>query len=143
MTPFIVLVSMHNSLLCTPVWGVRGYLHLLAHILKERGYILKIKELYDLFDDPHNCPDVRWNGNKFEFLALLLYRLCNEKFIILKKGKGYFQFAEMHFTDFDGKKMKKKSLKNLCSKVNVEKDSYAYVHEEINEIITAITKKQK
>ena len=96
-----------------------------------------------MFSDPYNCPDVRWNGNKLEFLALLLYRLCNEKFIILKVSKAYFQFAERHFTDFDGNKMKKKALRKLCSKVNIEKDRYAFVHEEVNAIIIAISKKQK
>lgn len=129
--------------LCRMVWTGKGNLHYLINILKEKGYILKSKELYDLFKDPYNCPDVRWNGDKLEYSALLIHRLCNEGYITLKVNKGNFSFAEMHFTDFDGEKMKKKSLKNLCSKVNVEKDSYAYVHEEINEIITAISKKQK
>jgi hypothetical protein len=129
--------------LCRMVWTPKGNLHYLIDILKERGYILVKKELYDLFKDPYNCPDVRWNGDKLEYLALLIYRLCNEGFITLKVNKGNFSFAERHFTDFAGNKMKKKSLKNLCSKVNVEKDSYAHVHEEIDEIINAISKKQK
>ena len=140
MTPLFVLLSMHNSLLCMPVWGVEGYLKLLAHILKERGYILKTKELYDLFDDPYNCPDVRWNGYKFEFLALLLYRLYSEKYFIIKRGKGYLSYAEWYFTDFAGNKMKRKTLKYLSSEVNTNKIRYAYVHKEIDEIIKAISK---
>ena len=129
--------------LCRMVWTDKGNKHYLINILKEKGFILKSKELYDLFKDPYNCPDVRWNGDKLEFLALLLHRLCNEKFIILKVSKAYFRFAERHFTDFAGNKIKKKSLRNLCSKVNIEKDRYAFVHEEVNAIIIAISKKQK
>ena len=139
MIPFMVLASMYNPLLCTPVWAKIGSIHLLAQILVERGFILKQKELYDLFKYPHNCPDVRWNGDKLEFLALLLHRLCNEKFIILKVSKAYFRFAERHFTDFDNNKMKENALRKLCYRVNNEKTRYAYVHAEIDEIIKKIS----
>ena len=121
------------------VWTDKGNKHYLINILKEKGFILKSKELYDLFKDPYNCPDVRWNGDKWEYLALLLHRLCNEKFIILKVSKAYFRFAERHFTDFDNNKMKENALRKLCYRVNNEKTRYAYVHAEIDEIIKKIS----
>jgi hypothetical protein len=122
------------------VWTGKGNLHYLIDILKERGYILVKKELYDLFKDPYNCPDVRWNGDKLEYLALLIYRLCNEGFITLKVNKGNFSFAERHFTDFAGNKIKKNTLKNLSYEMNADKSRYSYVHDEINEIIARISK---
>ena len=48
MIPFMVLASMYNSLLCTPVWAKIGSIHLLAHILVERGFILKNKGIIRL-----------------------------------------------------------------------------------------------
>ena len=93
-----------------------------------------------MFNDPHNCPDVRWNGDKLEFLALLLHRLCNEKFIILKVSKAYFRFAERHFTDFDDNKMKENvTKKTSVTRLILRKTRYAYVHAEINEIIKKIS----
>jgi len=131
---------MHDPRLCSLKWNDIGNLDYLVCILKERGYIWSKKELYRLFNNPGVDDMVRWKGDKLEYLALLLYRLYNEKYFIIKRGKGYLSYAEWYFTDFAGKKMKRKTLKYLSSEVNTNKIRYAYVHKEIDEIIKAISK---
>jgi hypothetical protein len=128
---------------CMFEWTNKGSLDLLACILYSKGYILSKKEFQNLFLNPGNCTKVRWNGNKLAHLAYLLYRLYKEEFIIINGNKGYFVYAENHFTDFDSFPFKKNVLKKLCWRVNNDESRYAFIRAEIDEIISYISKQQK
>lgn len=123
---------------CLLKWTDKGNLEELVDVLLKRGYLRSKKELFKLFNNPGAKDMVRWNRDKLEYLALLIYRLYNEKYFIITKSKGYFLYAERHFADFNGKKMKRKELKNLSYEVNADKRRYSYVHKEIKEIIALI-----
>ena len=138
MTPYIVMASLHNSPKCILIWHDKGDLKELIYILVKEGYIRSKRELDNLFSDPLHCAKVRWNGEKLYHLAYLLYCLRRKKYIIVTVGKGYFNYAERHFTDFERNDLKENSLKRKSSRVNKEKSRFAYVRKDIDKILAQI-----
>ncbi len=132
--------KLQTAALCILIWTNKGNLDTLAEILKKKGYIRSKNEFKNLFLKQSDSTKVKWNRDKLEYLAYLLYRLKTDGYFILKDGKGYFTCAEKYFTDYKGKYFKRFTLKNLCSRVNVEICRYAHVHTEIDEILSCILK---
>jgi hypothetical protein len=130
--------KLQAAILCTLIWTNKGNLDTLAEILKKKGYIRSKNEFKNLFLKHSYSTIVKWNGDKLEHLAYLLYRLYSEGYFILKDGKGYFTCAEKHFTDYNGNYFKKYALKKLCWRVNNDITKYAFIHREIGEILSCI-----
>jgi hypothetical protein len=124
-------------------WTGKGSLSKLVYILYKNGYICSKKELQDFFSKPCGTIMVKWDGNKICQLAYLLFRLYEDKFFLIEGNKGYFLCAENHFTDFQGNNFKKNALKKWSCKINNEKDTYAFVCKEIDEIISFISNEKK
>ncbi len=97
--------------------------------------------MFKLFENPGDNDFVRWDGKKFPILAYLLHLLHENKYFIITGNKGYFAYAEKYFTDFEGNKLKKDYLKNLCTRVKTEETRFALVRAEVDEIIAAISSK--
>jgi hypothetical protein len=121
-------------------WTGKGRLDYFVDIMKVKNNIYSKKELFNLFLKPGDNTIVRFNADKLELLACLLHRLFKDEFIRMKKTKGYFIYAENHFTDCEGKKMRKNALKFLSCQVNKNKSRYAAISKEVEEIIAKISK---
>jgi len=131
----------HFILLCRMKWTGKAKLEYFADELKRRKCIRYKKEIYALFEKPRENTIVRWDFDKLELLACLLHRFINEEYIRMIKTKGYFLFAESHFTDFEGNKMRKNALKYQSCQINLNKSRYAAILAEVDDIIASISKR--
>jgi hypothetical protein len=123
--------------------GSADSLNNLADLIFKKNYIFSENEFKQLFAELHNDAKIRCNANKLLHMAYLLYRLKEDNFFLVLCNKGYFSYAEEHFTDFEGNNLRKNKLKNLSSKVNTNKDKYRFICKEIDDIINAISNDQK
>jgi hypothetical protein len=121
------------------VWAEKGKLYELVDILFRMKFIKSKNDFFSLFEKPELTTMVKWNPAKKYHLAYLLYRLYEEKHFVMIGNKGYFKYAEDHFTDFKGTPIKKNALKNIKLKILNNKDDYAFICSEMDQIIARIT----
>jgi hypothetical protein len=117
------------------VWTGKWKLFEFVYILKKKKYIKSKSEFFALFDDDAHEVKVRWNPDKKYHLAYLLYRLYQEKYIILVGGKGYFKYVEEHFVDYNETSFKRNALKNIKLKILNNIKDYAFICKEVETII--------
>ena len=118
------------------IWnGTEDQKEVLVCRLKQRQFIRRKKDLFALFDQPHETLTVQWNAAFKPHLAYLLYRLFSEGYCTIRGSKGYFAYAEKHFTDFEGNPITPDTLKKLSSKMNKQQKRYADVIQEVEEIL--------
>jgi hypothetical protein len=120
------------------LWTGKGRLLKLAEILHRNKYIRSKKMFLALYVEPAPELKVQWNPAKKYHLAYLIHRLQNDGFIMMAGNKGYYSFAEDHFTGFDGKNIQKNSLKKLTSRIFSDREKFAFICREVDEIIDEI-----
>lgn len=121
------------------MWNGKGRLEELIFQLRERKLIKTKTHFFNLFINQHaDNTIVKWDFERKGHLAYLLHQLHVKDFMRLVSGKGYFSYAETHFTGFDDTPLKKDSLKKLSSSMNSEPLKYKYIINEVDEIIRAI-----
>jgi len=125
---------------CKLIWNNgKGRLEELIYQLQKRKLIKTKSTFFNLFLDDHaENVLVKWDFDRKGHLAHLLYQLYAKDLIRLVSCKGYFVYAEMHFIGFDGKVLKKDSLKKLSSSMNTEPLKYIDIIQEVEEIIKSI-----
>ena len=118
------------------VWnGDQQQLSKLVVQLKQMNLIKRQKDFFDLFDNPGENLVVKWNAKAKPHLAYLLYKLFAEGFCTIRGSKGYFTYAEQHFTDFEGNGLTPDTLKKLSSKINKFPDKYQDVRAVIDRLL--------
>lgn len=122
------------------VWLNKGNLPELVDILLKNNYIKSKKEFFDLFLKPDEIQEIRWSKDKKQHLALLLNRLFTEGFAKIEGNKGYFSFAEKHFTSFEKVPFAVNSLKKLSSLIAKNPSAYSIAINEVNDILKQISK---
>ncbi len=121
------------------VWSGKGKLEELVDQLYQSGLIKSKSACFNLFR-PQNGKEVKvkWDFERKEHLAYLLYELYQQEFIKMVRTKGYFVYAEKHFVSFDGLVFKKNTLKKISSSIRQNPQGYSNVIREIRNIIKSI-----
>jgi len=121
-------------------WTGKGRLEELVYQLKKRKLIKSKTSFFDLFLKPHaGHITVKWDFERKGHLAHLLCELYKKGLIAVTLNRGYFSYAEKHFTGFDGTVLKANSLKKLSSAIHTKSHHYQKVIADITEIIDKVT----
>ncbi|MFN8437723.1 MAG: hypothetical protein U0V72_08790 [Cytophagales bacterium] len=122
------------------VWTGKGNLPEFVDILLKNNYVKSKKELFDLFYKPDEFSELRWNKDKKYHLVVLLNKLFNEGFAKIEGNKGYFSYAEKHFTTYEKVTFAPNSLRKLSSSIFKNQDKFYKIINEVDEIIFTIQK---
>lgn len=132
--------KIRNQKLPYIVWTKKTNVDFLLHELKIRNWIKSKNDFSKLFGNNDSDLTVSWNVKHTCELANLLYRLHRLDFIRPMGTRGYFSIAEKHIIGFSGEGIKRDSLKKLSSKMTNTPEHYATITNEINLIISQISK---
>lgn len=117
-------------------WVSEKSVQFLSHELRQKGWIKDRKAFESFFENQDSSLKVHWDFRKKAELAILFYRLNEEKFITSNGvNRGHFSIPERYFVDFSGKPFKKDALKKLSSKINKHLDQNASKIREVNEVL--------
>jgi len=118
------------------IWnGSHEQLAELVHQLKKRGFVKRKKDLFDLFANPYEGLQVKWDKKRKSHLAYLLHRLFTNGYCCIRGSKGYFAHAEKHLVDIEGNGFSKSTLRKLSSKINKNQKAYQDVIAEVEGIL--------
>lgn len=123
------------------VWLNKGRLEELVHQLLGHKLITSKSVLFDLFSSSrHANVHVAWDLSRKAHLAHLWHQLYVKGMIRAEGSKGYFAFAEAHFTGMNGEVLHRNALKRLSSAINVDPDRFARVITDVEGILDATKK---
>lgn len=123
---------------CRYIWNDHYSLAELAHQLKNENLVKRKKDVFDLFNTPSEDLLVEWDFTRRAQLAYLLYRLFTDGYCYIRGSKGYFAYAEQHFTGFKGEPFPKESLRKLSYKINKEPNKHQDVIRQIEGILESV-----
>ncbi len=116
----------------------RAKVELIDLIRKKRNWARLPGRWHKLFDNPGDDLHLKWNAERLEELAYLMYRLHSLEIIGCIGNRGTFSAVEKHLFDFEGNKIRKGRLKTLSHRINNNMKRYEHRLMPVNEIIEAI-----
>lgn len=123
------------------VWLGKGKLEELVHQLLALKLITSKSALFDLFSSTRYANvRVTWDLSRKAHLAYLWHELYVRGMIRAVGSKGYFAFAEVHFTGTNGEILHRNSLKRLSSAIGLDPDRFERVIADIEGILLAVKK---
>ena len=119
-------------------WLQNGNLSLLVDALYRDNFIKNKRDFFDLFLKPKEDSKVKWNEERKQHLAYLLYRLFNSNYAKIEGTKGYFAYAEKHFVTYEEECFVANSLKKTSSHISLFPQEYKTVINDIEVMLEHI-----
>jgi hypothetical protein len=121
------------------VWVGRGKLEELVHQLLGQKLITSKSAFFDLFSSTrYGQVRICWDLSRKAHLAHLWHGLYVKGLIQAVASKGYFAFAEAHFTGMHGEVLRRNSLKRISSVISTEPDRFPSVIKDVERILSNV-----